>query len=214
MIRLHPSPRFPVPSLRPLCLAAAVLAVAPFPDALAQRAAAAARPASLTSPEQFFGFRVGADYRLVPYAQFAKYWETLARESPRMELDTIGLTAEGRPQLMAIISSPANLAKREQHRRTVQRLARGEVADSAEARRLAQSGKAVVWFDGGLHATEVVGSHQLLESVWQLVSRDDAETRRFLDDLIILAVHANPDGMELVSSWYMRTADSLSLIHI
>ena len=208
MIRLHPSPRFPVPSLRPLCLAAAVLAVAPFPDALAQRAAAAARPASLTSPEQFFGFRVGADYRLVPYAQFAKYWETLARESPRMELDTIGLTAEGRPQLMAIISSPANLAKREQHRRTVQRLARGEVADSAEARRLAQSGKAVVWFDGGLHATEVVGSHQLLESVWQLVSRDDAETRRFLDDLIILAVHANPDGMELVSSWYMRTADS------
>lgn len=186
-----------------------LLALTPLAlDAQAGRAPRPARAVALTSPEQFFGARVGADYRLIPYTQFAKYWETLAQQSPRMVLDTIGMTAEGRPQLMAILSSPANLAKREQYRRTVQRLAKGDVADSAEARRLAQSGKAVVWFDGGLHATEVVGSHQLLESVWQLVSRDDAETRRLLDDLIILAVHANPDGMELVSSWYMRTADS------
>ncbi|HVE78498.1 MAG TPA: M14 family metallopeptidase, partial [Gemmatimonadaceae bacterium] len=31
---------------------------------------------------------------------------------------------------------------------------------------------------------------------------------RFLDEVIVLAVHANPDGMELVSNWYMRQADS------
>ena len=30
---------------------------------------------------------------------------------------------------------------------------------------------------------------------------------RFLNDVIILAVHANPDGMELVSNWYMRETD-------
>jgi len=61
--------------------------------------------------------------------------------------------------------------------------------------------------DGGLHATEVVGAHQLMEIVYQMVSRDDRETLRFLDDVILLAVHANPDGMELVSSWYMRDPD-------
>src|SRR3954462_8622306 len=32
---------------------------------------------------------------------------------------------------------------------------------------------------------------------------------RFLDDCIILATHANPDGMELVSNWYMKDADTL-----
>ena len=73
-----------------------------------------------------------------------------------------------------------------------------------QARALAKEGKGVVWFDGGLHATEVLGAHQLIETVYQLVSRTDAETMRFLNDLVILAVHANPDGMELVSSWYMR----------
>src|SRR5690606_30102492 len=62
----------------------------------------------------------------------------------------------------------------------------------------------VVWFDGGLHATEVLGAQQLMETVYQLVSRSDEETLRILDDVIILAAHANPDGMELVSNWYMR----------
>src|SRR5712691_6451708 len=42
-----------------------------------------------------------------------------------------------------------------------------------------------------------------------MVSRDDPETIRILNDDIILAVHSNPDGMELVSSWYMRASDSL-----
>src|SRR5690606_17302000 len=72
------------------------------------------------------------------------------------------------------------------------------------ARRLAAEGKAVVWIDGGLHATEVLGAQQLLETVYQLVSRDDPETLRILNDVIVLAVHANPDGMDLVSNWYMR----------
>ena len=45
----------------------------------------------------------------------------------------------------------------------------------------------------------MLGAQQLIETVYQLVSRNDAETLRFLRDVIILAVHANPDGMELVS---------------
>jgi hypothetical protein len=53
----------------------------------------------------------------------------------------------------------------------------------------------------------VLGAHQLIEHVWQMVSRTDAETTRILDDVIQLVVHANPDGMELVSSWYMRNPD-------
>jgi len=46
-----------------------------------------------------------------------------------------------------------------------------------------------------------------MELVYQMVSLDDLETMRFLDDVILLAVPANPDGMELVSSWYMRQED-------
>jgi hypothetical protein len=49
----------------------------------------------------------------------------------------------------------------------------------------------------------VVGD-QLIETAWQLASRQDAETRRILDETVVLLAHANPDGQELVSNWYMR----------
>lgn len=158
----------------------------------------------LTSPTDFFGHQIGADYVLPNYVRFAEYWQKLATESDRMELDTIGLTAEGRPQLMAIISSPANLREKEKYRRIAERMALAEGVSEAEARQLAKDGKGIVWIDGGLHATEVLGAQQLIETSWQLVSGNDAETQRFRDDLIIVMVHANPDGMDLVSDWYMR----------
>ena len=56
----------------------------------------------------------------------------------------------------------------------------GAKVAAAVARGLAEQGKAVVWIDGGLHANETVGAHQLIETVWQLASRDDAETRRMV----------------------------------
>src|SRR6476646_8591242 len=162
---------------------------------------------SVTSPKQQFGFNIGDDYQLATYDQFVEYWHKLDKESDRMKVVEIGKTAEGRTQLMAIITSPENFKKLDRYKEISRRLATVEGLTDEQAHTLAKEGKAVVWFDGGLHATEVLGSHQLIETVYQLVSRNDPETLRFLNDLIILAVHANPDGMELVSSWYMRDQD-------
>ncbi len=161
----------------------------------------------LTAPKDFFGHEIGADYVLPNYTKFVEYWQRLATESDRMDLDTIGFTAEGRPQLMAIVSSPENLRNREKYRKIAEQLARAEGITEAQAKQLAKDGKGIVWIDGGLHATEVLGAQQLIETNWQLVSGDDEETVRFRNDLIIVMVHANPDGMELVSDWYMRESD-------
>jgi hypothetical protein len=161
----------------------------------------------ITTPEAELGFEIGADYQLATYTQLTAYWQKLARESDRMVLDTIGLSEEGRPQLMAILTSPDNHASLARYREIAGRLARAEGVDEAEAVRLAAEGKAVVWIDGGLHADEVLGAQQLMQLVYDLASLTDAETLRFLDDAIVLAVQANPDGMELVSGWYMRSQD-------
>src|SRR5919112_4191594 len=161
----------------------------------------------ITSPRQQFGFNIGDDYQLATYEQFVDYWHTLDRQSERIKVVEIGKTAEGRPQLMAIITSPENFKRLDRYKDIARRLATVDGLTDEAARALAREGKGVVWFDGGLHATEGRGSHQLIETVFQLVSRNDPETLRFLHDLVILAVHANPDGMQLVSSWYMREHD-------
>jgi len=162
--------------------------------------------ASLTSPKDFLGFNLGDDYHLANYTQLVGHWERLDRESDRLKVVPIGLTEEGRTMVMGIVTSPANHRRLFRHKDTVRRLALGE-ATEADARRLAEEGRAVVWIDGGLHATETLGFTQLMETLWQFVSRDDAETRRILDNCIILFTPANPDGIELVANWYMREAD-------
>lgn len=166
---------------------------------------AAVAQEGITPPSAVFGFDIGTNHELATYAQLQEYWELLAGESDRMVLDTIGFSEEGRPQLMAIITSPENHANLDRYREVSRTMALADFADEAEAQALAAEGKAVVWIDGGLHATEVVGAQQISELVYRLNSYDDPETLRFLDDLIILAAHANPDGMDLVSNWFYRT---------
>ena len=161
----------------------------------------------ITTAKEALGFNVGDDYQLANYTQLSAWWKKIAAESDRMKLVTIGQTEEGRPQYMAIITSPANQKKLEHYKEISRKLALAQNLTNEEAHALAREGKAVVWIDGGLHASEVLGAHQLMDFVYQMVTNTDAETMRILDDVIILAVHANPDGMELVSNWYMREKD-------
>ena len=161
----------------------------------------------VSTPTEHFGHEIGADYVLPNYQQLTAYWQKLDAESDRMVVQDIGRTPEGRPQLMAIVTSPRNQQRLDRYREIARRLALAEELTDEQARALAAEGRAVVWIDCGLHATEVLGAQQLMETVYQLVSRDDAETQRILNDVIVLAVHANPDGMDLVSNWYMRNAE-------
>jgi len=167
-------------------------------------AAPAVAQTGLTTPQAFFGFDVGDDYQLANYQQISSYWRKLAAESDRMVVREIGKTAEGRTMLMAIISSPENIRNLDRYQTIAKRLALAEQLTDEEAHALAKEGRAVVWIDGGLHATEVLGSQQLAEMAWQMVSRTDDETMRMLDNDIILLVHANPDGNDLVADWYNR----------
>ncbi len=164
-------------------------------------------PAQIATPKQALGFDLGEDYQVASYTQLESYWKKLAAESDRMKLIDIGATAEGRRQYMAVVSSPENIRNLERYRQIARRLALAEGLTEDEAHALAREGKSVVWIDGGLHANETVGSQQLMEMVYEMVSRNDAETLRLLEDTIQLYVPANPDGQELVANWYMRQAD-------
>src|SRR5215471_140180 len=185
---------------------AVMLAVAMATIAASVPSAQSKTPA-ITSPKQFFGFNIGDDYQLATYDQFVEYCQKLDKESNRMQVVEIGKTEEGRPQLAAIVTAPENFAKLDRYKQIAQQLHRARGLTDDQARALAKEGKAVVWIDGGLHATEVVGAHQLIETTYQLVSRTDDETMRILRDVIVIAVHANPDGMQMVSKCYMQNAD-------
>ena len=164
---------------------------------------------NIPSPKEHFGFSIGDNYHLANFTQTEAYFQKVAASTNKVKLQIIGKTEEGRNQYMLIVSDPANIKQLAKYKAISQKLARAEQLSEDEAKQLAKDGKSVVWIDGGLHATEVVGIHQLIQTLYTVLIRDDEETKRILKNTIILFVHANPDGQELVSNWYMRNSDTL-----
>lgn len=161
---------------------------------------------TIPTPKSHFGFDIGDEYMLANYSQAEAYFKKVDEASDRVKLVEIGKTEFGRSQPMMIITAPKNFSQLDRYKEISQKLGRAEITEE-EARSLAREGKPVVWIDGGLHANEVVGAQQLIETLYQLASRTDEETLKILDEVIILLVHVNPDGMEIMSNWYMSNPD-------
>lgn len=161
----------------------------------------------IPTPEEHFGFGMGKDYHVSNYTQTEAYFKKVAEISDRAKLVSIGKTEEGRDQWMMIVTSPENHKNLDRFKEISVKMARAENMTEADARALADQGKAVVWIDGGLHSTETVGTHQLTETIYNVLSRNDKENQRILENVVILFVHANPDGHEKIGNWYMRNPE-------
>ena len=162
----------------------------------------------ITSPKEALGgSQPGDDYFLANYDQTTAYWKQLAGESDRMKLVSLGKSVEGRDIWMAVVSSPENLKALDRYVDIDRRLALAKGLTEAQAHGLAREGKAMVWIDGGLHASEVSNAQTQIQIVYEMLSKNDPETLRLLKDDITLFVLPNPDGQQLVADWYMRKSD-------
>ena len=157
------------------------------------------------SPVEFFGHEIGADYQLVNYTDMSAWFRAVAAASDRVRLVDIGPTSYGQRMQMLVISSPQNLARLERLRQISVELSKGRSVTPEQLPALCEEGRAVVWIDAGLHSTEAIAGQNLLELIWRMTSRDDAEVARILDEVVLLACPVNPDGYELVANAYRAT---------
>jgi len=158
----------------------------------------------IPSPEEILGFRVGADYHLITYDQAIDYLKKVASVSDRIKLQELGKTTLGLPMYCAIISSSGNLAELEKYREIMRKLSLARGLSPEEAASLSRQGRAVVYIDGGLHASECAPAQHLVQLAYDLVSARDEKTMKILDEVICLLVFANPDGMNLLAGWYHK----------
>jgi len=159
---------------------------------------------TVPTPRSAIGFEPCADYKLATYEQIADYFRKLAAAAPgRMQLVDIGKTAEGRTELMAIISSEENIRQLAKYKDIARTLALARAPSDNDARQLARDGKAVVWIDFGLHSTEVAHAQTAPLMAFKAVTDESDEMRFIRDNAIFLLVpNMNPDGTTLVANWY------------
>jgi zinc carboxypeptidase len=161
--------------------------------------------AQIPHPRDSYGHEVGADYKLADYDQMLAYYEKLAASTDRVQMIEIGKSSMGRPVKLVFISNKENMKQLDRWKEISEKLARAEITEE-EARKLSKEGKAIVWFDGGMHATERAHAQMTSELMWKIASEESDEMKKIRDEVITLVVPViNPDGVDIVVDWYRKT---------
>ncbi|MCL4847900.1 MAG: peptidase M14 [Acidobacteria bacterium] len=165
----------------------------------------AAQPAPVPTPASVFGFAPCDDHKLATYEEIATYFRHLDAATDRMRLFEIGTTAEGRTQLLAVVSSEANLARLDHYKDIARRLALARDLTDEQARALAREGRAVMWVDFGLHSSELAHAQTAPLMAWRAVTEETEEWKAIRDQvLFVLVPNMNPDGTTQWAEWYRR----------
>ena len=156
---------------------------------------------SIPSPSAALGIPIGADRTLADWSEINRYFSTLAAASPMVQLDTLGRTTQGRPMLLATISSVANIRKIEAIRAAQQRLADPRQLGQRDEARLVAEQPAVVVIQCNIHSTEIASSQMAMLLAHRLATNDTLA--RALEKVVVLLIpSANPDGQQMVVDWY------------
>src|SRR5687768_3875132 len=158
---------------------------------------------SIPTPSEALGFEVGADRRLADWPQITGYFARLAAASPAVHLDTLGPTTQGRPLIVAVISTPENVRRLDTIRRQQARLADPRGLSPAEAARLVAEQPAVVVIQCNIHSTEIASAQMAMELAHRLATNDTLQ-RTLRDVVVVLIPSANPDGEQMVTEWYRQ----------
>jgi hypothetical protein len=156
----------------------------------------------IPAPEEALGFKVGADFHLATYQQAYKYFKSLEQVSPMIRIVEVGKTPMGNPLIYAVITSQANMAKLDRYQEITRRLSLVRGLTDDQARALAAEGKVVVYIDGGLHADECAPAQHNIQLAYDILTGSDPATRAIRDNVILILVFANPDGMDMLAEWY------------
>lgn len=156
------------------------------------------------TPRAVLGYELGD--RFSPHHLVMRYLERVAAASPRVRLDTLGHTFEGREVMMVIVTSENNQRRLDEIRADARRVAfpaeAGSQIDAVIGRALT-----VVWLGHTVHGNEASGLEASMGLLYQLAAGQDADTRTILDSAVVLIDPVeNPDGHERHAqyTWRMR----------
>ena len=156
--------------------------------------------AQLLSPDEFLPHRLGEQF--TEHSMLVAYYEHVAANSDRVQLEEFGRTNEGRPQLLAIVSSPANLSRIDDIRLDNLRragLAAGKVKNTDPI--------AIVWLGFSVHGNEAAGSEASMQVLYELADPSNARTGQWLENTVVLIEPSvNPDGYSRYTSWYRQVS--------
>ena len=169
------------------------------------------RPSSIT------GYEPGSFQ--TPHGQIVRVIEKIAAAAPdRVRLVEAGETWEYRRLYWAIVSSPENLARLDEIKASIARLADPRRTTEADAGQISASMPVVVWLNYGIHGNESASYETVQQVLYQLAASNEPRTLEILKNaVVVINVMHNPDGHERFAVWENSVAvgdpENFSLEH-
>ncbi len=151
----------------------------------------------IQSPDDFLGYQLGSHF--TPHYKVADYFrQTASASAKNMKLIEYGKTNEGRPLMVAVVSSPENITKLEQIRNDNLVLATG----ANNAIDLTQQ-PAILWLSYNVHGNEANSTETAMKMLYTLVSGINKPANEWLKNtVVVIDPCLNPDGRDRYVNYF------------
>ena len=163
--------------------------------------------AQLQSPEQFLGYKIGTRY--TPHWRIVEYYKHVAAAVPQtVKLQPYGQTNEGRPLLVAFISTASNISNLEAIRTA-------NLKAAATGNAAAANAPALVWLSYNVHGNETSSSEAGMQTLFALVDPANTQTKTWLQNtVVIIDPCLNPDGRDRYVNWFNSVSGKTTNPHL
>jgi hypothetical protein len=157
------------------------------------------------TPEDVLGYHVGAPRKLTYYADMLKFYRALAAATPRVKVESIGKSDEGRDLVVVWVSSEENMRMLQQNRDNLARLADPRGVPDEQIRQLIATTKPNYHVMGGLHSGETGASEMLMELVYRLAAETSPLIAQIRNNVYVsITPVADADGRDRNVDWFYR----------
>ena len=156
---------------------------------------------TLLSPDSFCGHKIGSKY--TPHYQIVEYVHYLSKNSKQIKVQDYGTTYEGRPLLVAILSSPENLSHLDEIRKNNLGLAGLNQGNSGT---INSTTPVIIWLSYNVHGNEPSSSEAALNTLYEILSKSESNYKSLLEKVIIIIDPClNPDGRERYVNFFNQS---------
>lgn len=160
---------------------------------------------AIPSPRKYFGQIIGAPGVMHRTSEIYAYYQDLAKASPLIKVQQLGVSEEGRAINLVIIGNQESINRLDHYKQQLSKLADPRKVNSVEADKIIGDSKPIFYLNGGLHSTEMGSPEMLMELAYRLVTSQSEEIKNIRDNVIILINPASePDGRDKQVDWYYR----------
>ena len=162
----------------------------------------------IPTPKDILGYHIGAPRKLTYYADQLRYYRALAAATPRVKVETIGRSDEGRELVVVWVTSEANMKAMAGNRANLAKIADPRGRNESEIAALIRSTKPHYHLMGGLHSGETGPSEMLMELVYRLATETSPVVTQIRNNLYVSVTPiADADGRDRNVDWFYRNLE-------